>query len=115
MGTGGEGRDGAVQWAAPRCGKWKDSALVLALSPAGLAGTCHLISLGPSRVGWKTRNSEQTEMDAPQTAFETFQRCHLPTPARLAAPFLRFPIKPLGPAPQNRSLGFKERKTNSSD
>lgn len=68
-----------VEWAALRCGKREHSAPVLAVSLARLAGTCHLISLGPSCVGWKTRDSEQTEMDASQTAFKTFKR-HQPPP-----------------------------------
>lgn len=91
-----------VEWAALRCGKREHSAPVLAVSLARLAGTCHLISLGPSCVGWKTRDSEQTEMDASQTAFKTFKRHHLPTPTRLAATVLRLPFKPLGPTPQNK-------------
>lgn len=90
----------------------------LSSSPGSVASwisrDCHLSLWAQAVLAGKLETQEQTEMDATQAAFKILKRRHLPTPTRLAAPFLRFPIKPLGPAPQNRSLGFKERKTNSS-
>lgn len=51
----------------------------------------HLISLGPSYVGWKTRDSDQIEIDGFQTACKDVPPAN--PKATLAALLLRFPYQ----------------------